>query len=142
MLITVTNANGPPVLSPIGNRSVAEGALLTITLTATDPDGDALTYGVEGLPVGARFDTATGAFAWTPTAAQVGGRGIAFSVSDGALEDREAVTITVARNDAPVFEIIFPQAVAEEETLRFTVTATDPEGAPLTYGARDLPAGA
>ncbi len=40
--ITVSNANGPPLLNAIGNRSVDEGQLLEFTVSATDPDGDTL----------------------------------------------------------------------------------------------------
>ena len=39
------------MLSPIGSKSVAEGETLTFTVTATDPDGDALTYSASNLPV-------------------------------------------------------------------------------------------
>ena len=38
--ITVGNVNRPPVLAPIGAKTVNEGQLLTFTVTATDPDGE------------------------------------------------------------------------------------------------------
>ena len=46
--ITVTDANRAPVLAAIGNKSVAENATLTFTLSATDADGNALTYSATG----------------------------------------------------------------------------------------------
>ena len=51
--ITVTNTNRAPVLAAIGNKTVAENALLTFTVSATDADGDTLTYSATGLPTGA-----------------------------------------------------------------------------------------
>jgi len=36
--------NKPPVLGAIGNKSVNEGSTLTFTVSATDADGDSLTY--------------------------------------------------------------------------------------------------
>src|SRR5262245_20035244 len=41
---------GPPVLSPVGPQSVSEGATLSLQLQASDPDGDALTFGATPLP--------------------------------------------------------------------------------------------
>lgn len=40
--VTVTNA--PPVLSPIANQSATSGKALVVTLNATDPNGDAITF--------------------------------------------------------------------------------------------------
>ena len=38
--ITVTNTNRPPVLDPIADQTVAEGATKDVAISATDPDGD------------------------------------------------------------------------------------------------------
>jgi hypothetical protein len=45
-------------------------------------------------------------------------------------------------NHAPVFDPIPDQQVAERQTLRFVVSATDPEGGPLVFSAPSLPPGA
>src|SRR5207253_1169408 len=58
--------NSPPVLDPIGNKSVYEGQLLSFVLNATDGDGDPLTYSASNLPSGATFDAGTRQFSWTP----------------------------------------------------------------------------
>ena len=65
---TVTNTNRAPVLAAIGNKTVAENATLTITPSASDPDGDTLTYTTDALPAGATF--LGGVFSWTPTFAR------------------------------------------------------------------------
>jgi hypothetical protein len=44
------SANRPPVLGTIGNQTVNEAATLTFTVSATDPDGDTLTYGASNMP--------------------------------------------------------------------------------------------
>ena len=62
--ITVANTDRPPVLADVGNPSVNAGSLLTFTLSATDPDGDSLTYSAGTLPSGAALTGPT--FAWTP----------------------------------------------------------------------------
>lgn len=88
--------NQAPVLNPIGNKSVYEGSLLQFTITATDPDGDTLTYSASNLPSGATFSASTHVFNWTPTYVQSGDYpNVCFQVSDGSLTDSECITITV-----------------------------------------------
>ena len=142
--ITVNNVNRAPVLEAIGYQSVYEGGTLTFTVTASDPDGDALSYSASNLPSGATFDPATRAFTWTPGYDQAGSYpGVHFEVSDGSLTDSEDITITVNNvNRAPVLEAIGNQSVDEGGTLTFTVTASDPDGDALSYSASNLPTGA
>jgi len=88
--------NRPPVLNAIGNRSVNEGSTLSFTISASDADGDTLTYSASNLPVGATFNAATRTFSWTPGYSQAGVyTDIRFHVSDGKMTDFESITITV-----------------------------------------------
>ena len=89
--ITVTNTNRAPVLAAIGNQSVAENSPLTFTATATDADGDAVSFSNSALPSGASFNTTTGAFAWTPTFSQEGSYPLTITASDGSLNRRGTV---------------------------------------------------
>src|SRR5206468_2642356 len=71
--IVVNEVNAPPVLTPIGNKSVVEGNLLRFTVTATDSDvpTNSLTFTLDaGAPSGANVHPTTGVFTWTPTEAQ------------------------------------------------------------------------
>ena len=86
--------NQPPVLAPIGNKIVNGGVNLTFTVSATDPNGNMLTYSATNLPSGSGFNGQT--FSWTPDYSQAGAYGITFTASDGALVDSETITITVA----------------------------------------------
>ncbi len=135
---------GTPVLDPIGNKTVAEGNQLAFTLNATDPDGDPLIYSAFNIPAGAIFDPVTATFTWTPSYVQAGTySGIRFEVSDGYLTDAEEITITVTNiNRPPVLDSIGGKTVAEVNQLKFTLSATDPEGDTLIYSASGLPSGA
>lgn len=87
--------NQPPVLDPIGNKTGTVGQLMQFTVSATDPDDDALTYSATGLPAGAEFDPASRTFSWTPDTAGTY-PGITFSVTDGKTPPAsETITITV-----------------------------------------------
>ncbi|MCK4518254.1 hypothetical protein KAT92_05755, partial [Candidatus Babeliales bacterium] len=73
---TLTNAtilvDTAPMLDNIGAKSVDEENALAFTASASDADGDSLTYSASGLPAGASFNTATGAFSWIPADGQAG----------------------------------------------------------------------
>lgn len=70
--ITVNNVNRPPSVNGIANVSAPEQALLTITPSGSDPDGDVLTWSGTGVPSGATVNASTGLFSWTPQASDVG----------------------------------------------------------------------
>ncbi|HYN37125.1 MAG TPA: Ig domain-containing protein [Actinomycetota bacterium] len=94
--------NSPPVLSSVGNKNATEGAQLQFDLSASDPDGDGLSFSGSNLPPGATVDPDTGEFTWTPTYSQAGSYSpVSFAVSDGSSSDFEDVTITVAEGTAP-----------------------------------------
>jgi hypothetical protein len=83
-----SSANHPPVLNPIGNKTVKEGETLQFTVTGSDPDGNSLSYTAANLPVGASFDGAIQRFTWTPDYGQAGNySNVHFEVSDGVMTD-------------------------------------------------------
>jgi hypothetical protein len=138
--------NRPPVLNPIGNRTVNEGEPLQFTISATDPDGGTLTYSASNLPSGASFNAGSRTFSWTPGTGQAGTySNVRFEVTDGSLTDSENITITVTTpgaNQPPVLNPIGNMTVDEGELLQFAISATDPDGDTLTYSASNLPSGA
>ncbi len=91
----VPRTNNPPVIDPIGDKTVNEGELLTFVITAADPDGDPLSYSASNLPSNASFDPAAQRFSWTPGYDQTGYSHVWFTVSDGELGDIEVIMITV-----------------------------------------------
>ena len=96
--ITVGDVNRPPVLNPIGAKTVEEDQLLEFTITASDPDGDALTYSAGNVPAGASFSADTQTFSWTPDFGAAGNYSVTFTVTDSgtpAQSDSEIVIIDV-----------------------------------------------
>jgi hypothetical protein len=87
-LNTAATPNGPPVISGSPRASVVENNRYSFVPTANDPDGDPLTFSVDGLPGWANFDSSDGSVTGTSSAADVGEyRGISVSVSDGKARD-------------------------------------------------------
>ncbi len=78
--------SAPPQISGVAPGSVIAGQSYSFIPTASDPDGDTLTFSVSGLPSWAAFNTATGEISGTPQAGDIGTFvDIAIGVSDGQL---------------------------------------------------------
>ncbi|MBV1907825.1 MAG: tandem-95 repeat protein, partial [Kangiellaceae bacterium] len=104
--VTVNTVNDSPTISGTPTGSVAQDTLYTFTPTATDVDGDPLSFTASNLPSWLALDTDNGNISGTPTNAEVGTyANIQLSVnSAGGLNDSlTAFSITVTNtNDAPV----------------------------------------
>ncbi len=94
--LTINPVNDAPILNSIGIKSINENNTLTFTISAEDPDNDALYYSTQNSPNGASFNTTTRTFTWTPTFQQSGTYNVTFIISDSELTDSETITITVA----------------------------------------------
>ncbi len=92
-------ANRPPVLTPIGPQTVRVGETLTFTVSATDADGDTLTFSGEDMPDTATIDSNTGVFSWIPTVGNIGEHSVSLMVYDGGVEVSIVVIITVQAAD-------------------------------------------
>ncbi len=103
VVVTVNEVDRPPHLDPIAAKSVREGDTLTFTISATDPDGDAVTYAMSGAPSGASLTnpsftgpTLTGPnFRWNPGYSDSGHYQISFLARSRLLADTVKVGITV-----------------------------------------------
>ena len=81
---TQSAANSPPKISGTPTFAVGAGEEYAFQATATDADGNALTFTAANLPAWAHLDPATGAVTGTPEDADVGTYpGITLTVSDG-----------------------------------------------------------
>src|SRR5512132_842833 len=85
--ITVSSIDRSPVVFAPPSASGAVGSLLTICVSAADPDGDAITnLTAAPLPSGATFTSSAshlaGTFSWTPAAGQAGNYTVAFIASN------------------------------------------------------------
>src|SRR5881394_3670505 len=140
-----TNGNQPPTISGTPPTTVVQGATYEFVPSASDPDGDALTFGIDAKPSWGVFDTSTGRLSGTPGAADVGvARGIVISVSDGHSRTAlPAFDITVSAppvtNHPPTISGTPPTAVVAGATYSFTPTASDSDGNTLTFTISNKP---
>ena len=106
--ITIAAINDAPVLSPIGNRSVNEGATSTITLSATDVDSsDLLNFSATGLPAFATLTNSgnrSASLTLAPNYSAAGSYPITVTITDNGtplLSASETFTLTVVNVNAP-----------------------------------------
>ncbi|MFA5795145.1 MAG: fibronectin type III domain-containing protein [Candidatus Brocadiia bacterium] len=121
-----------PVLNAIGNKIITEGTTLTFTVSATDPDGDTMTFTAYNLPAGATFNVATQVFTWVPTYNQSGTYStVRFKVADAiGLYVEETITITVTDVPAPTapFNLVATVASATQINLSWQDNSSDETG--------------
>jgi hypothetical protein len=100
---TVTNTNRLPEVVNPGSQFSLPGDSVSLQITASDPDGEDLTYAATGLPDALSIDPATGLISGTVTTGSVGNNTAEVAVSDG----QDTVTITFAW-DVKYIELFLP----------------------------------
>ncbi len=115
-------ANRAPTISGSPVTSVISGRSYSFQPSASDPDGNTLTFRIDNKPTWATFSTASGRLSGTPASGDVGtSSGIVISVSDGT-----------ASVSLPAFSIQVVQSASGTATITWLPPTTNTDGTPLT----------
>jgi hypothetical protein len=99
--VTPPTANRPPTITDSPPTTATQGTLYTFRPTASDPDGNALTFSIANRPTWATFNPTNGTLQGTPGSAHIRTYGnIVISVSDG-----------IASTPLPAFSIAVASAI-------------------------------
>lgn len=133
--------NRPPTITGTPPASALVGQAYGFTPTASDPDGQTLTFAIANKPAWATFSTATGRLSGTPTSTGTHSS-IAIAVSDGtATASLAAFSITVgSTNRAPTISGTPVTSAKAGQPYSFKPTAQDADGDPLTFSIQNKPA--
>lgn len=136
---TITNT--APVLAMVGDQSSTVGTTVNVTPSASDVNGDTISWSASDLPSGLSIDANTGAITGTPDTA--GSSSSTISISDGnSGTDSETLTWTVVvGNSAPVITPITDRAATVDAALTFSPDVSDANEDTLSYAATGLPSG-
>ena len=137
----IAPVNDAPIIASATIAAVTEDTPATGLVTATDVDGDALTYTLKagaGPQKGSVAFGANGAFTYTPNANANGAESFTVTVSDGHGGSAEqALSFNIAPvNDAPVIASATIAVVIEDTPAMGLITATDVDGDALTYALK------
>ena len=149
--VQVNEVNATPALTAIGNRSITEGQLLSVTNSASDTDTPAqsFTYSLDsGAPAGMTINPVSGVLTWTPAESQgPGSYPVTVRVADNGeptASTTQPFTVTVFEgNQAPQLAAQSNVSLLAGRTLNLTNTATDADlpAQTLTFQLVSAPAG-
>jgi 6-phosphogluconolactonase (cycloisomerase 2 family) len=135
----------PPVISNPGDQSASEGETVSLQIAANDPNGFGLTCSASGLPPGLTMDPARCLISGTLPFTAAGMYAVTVTASDGIFTSSTTFTWTVLTvvtvNRPPVVANPGNPSSQEGDTVAVQITATDPDGNPLTLSATNLPPG-
>lgn len=115
------SSNNPPSISGNPPPAVTVGQMYSFTPTASDPDGDPLTFSIQNRPNWASFDTATGELSGMAGLGTAGDyANIVISVSDGQ-----------ASSSLGSFDVEVTQASLGSATLTWQPPTANSDGTPL-----------
>ncbi len=130
------SGNHPPIItsSPVFYAEVDQP--YSYVVTATDPNGDTVTYDLLEGPATMSLEATTGRITWTPVAGEI--TGLPVTVVVAARDDLGAIatqgySIELRQNGAPQITSTAVTDAIPGATYRYTVQATDPENDTLDY---------
>lgn len=134
--------NRPPEVSDPGDQTSIVGQSVSLTLEATDLDGDSLTYEAENLPLGLTLNANTGVISGTPT--EVNAYAVIITADDGNGGTDTAVfawAIIAQPNSIPTITDPGDQTNFIGDTVNLAIDASDGDGDALFFTANNLPTG-
>lgn len=128
------SGNNAPVFTPLADQTLDEDSSKTVTLAATDSDGDSLTYSLTLAPAELGVSLSGTTLTIAPQANYSGTGTVIVGVTDGQASDSDSFSVTVnAVNDAPVFTVNTSYNMVIGDNQSITLTATDAENDALTF---------
>jgi Putative Ig domain len=143
--VSAAVVNSAPSITGSPVTSSLAGSNYSFRPTASDANGDPLTFSIVGKPSWASFEAATGTLYGTPLAIDAGTySGITISVSDGkASTSLAAFTITVTTppvtNRAPTISGAAVTTAQVDRPYAFQPTANDADNDALTFSITNKP---
>lgn len=133
--VNIQKVNSAPNASG-QNLIVPEDGSVTGTLSASDPDGDVLSFAILAQPLHGSviLDTKSGVFTYSPLGNYNGSDSFTFIVNDGTV-DSSPVSVEVgvtAVNDAPIAQAV-SLSLQGNSTIIGQMSSSDPDGDQLTY---------
>jgi len=139
--VNVTDVNEAPVFTSSATFSAAENQTSIDTVTATDADGDSVTFTVSGSEL-AITSAGVLTFASAPDYETKSTYTATVTASDGTVSITQDLTVNIADiNEAPSFSSSASFSAEENQTAIGSVSVSDQEGESITYSLSGTDAG-
>ena len=137
--VNAAGSDQAPIVTAPPLKQVTAGSPLSFVVTASDPDGNAITsFTASGVPAGASFtangSNTSGTFAWTPGAADAGEYDVQFTAAN-ALSGTSVTHVRVASAPTLAIDPIADVTVAGGSFASVPVHASGVPGALITLTA-------
>ncbi len=128
--IDVISLNDPPVITSVPQGLAGVGTEWTYQVTASDPNGDVLTYALHPnlAPSGMAIDSETGWVSWTPGVGSTGYYQVMVLVDDGRGGiDEQGFILEVTDNSPPKITSVPTTISRVDQEYTYTIVAIDPD---------------
>jgi hypothetical protein len=140
---TPAPTNTAPTISGAAMTAVDVDAAYSFQPSASDKEGNALTFSISNRPSWTSFSTATGRLSGTPRTANIATySNIVISVSDGKVRTSLppfAIQVKGPSNRAPTITGAPAKTVQAAQSYSFAPAGSDPDGDTLTYSIVNKP---
>ncbi len=136
--VNITDENESPVISNLASTlSINENDTNVVTVSASDPENDNLTYSLSGTDASSLSISSSGVITFNsaPDYETKSSYSVTVNVSDGTNTVSQSITINITNvNEPPVISNLANNISSDEnDTNVVTVSASDPENDSLTY---------
>jgi len=139
---TVTDTVQTPVLNTtFTDQTSIHGDVVSLQVSASQPQGDQIIYDASGLPSGLSIDSLSGLISGTIDGSASPTNAVIVTATDQGVTASESFNWTVSVNHAPTLTAPSDQTNAAGDTPSLTLSGTDAPGNTLTYSASGLPDG-
>ncbi|MEN9361965.1 MAG: hypothetical protein RL095_3500, partial [Verrucomicrobiota bacterium] len=136
--VSIAAVNDAPVITSAAFLAVTEDTPATLALTATDIDGDSLSFSVKTQGGKGSASISGSSLSYTPAADANGSDSLVIEVLDGnGGISSQTISISIAAvNDAPLFTSAATLAVAEDTPATLALAASDVDGDILSFSIK------
>jgi YD repeat-containing protein len=101
--ITVAGlSNSGPSITSTPPMQATTNVAYSYAVSASDPDGDTLSYSLTTAPDGMAIDSTSGLVSWTPESDQTGSHAVTLRVGDGQAYAEQSYSLTVSSDELPL----------------------------------------
>lgn len=143
IVVSSTAASQPPTITSTPGLLAAVSQPYTYQATATDPQGESLTFSLLNAPTGMTIDPASGLIQWTPDPTQLETNPVLLAVTntDGEIATQNFAITVQPPNQPPVIMSSPVTTVTAGAPYEYDVMSVDPDGDSLTYTLTTAPTG-